>query len=182
MSNKISIIIPIYNAEIYIDRCLESLINQTYKNIEIILVNDGSIDKTEEICLRYIKKDNRIVYKKIENQGPLIARKSGFEIASGDYITTVDIDDYIDKRMYERLITVAMSEDADIVQCGYASVYNNKVISNHCNKNLSNFDNSRICTSYYYESNGNISYTLWNKLFKKQLFDNIQYLKIYNDS
>ncbi|MEG2898607.1 MAG: glycosyltransferase, partial [Eubacterium sp.] len=97
----ISLIIPIYNSEKFLDRCIQSIINQTYKNIEIILVNDGSIDQSLEICQLYKKRDNRIVIINKKNGGVGSARNIGLQKAKGDYIGFIDSDDYIDKETYE---------------------------------------------------------------------------------
>ena len=100
---KITIIIPVYNVEKYIDRCIESIIRQTYRNLEIILVDDGSPDHCPQICDEYAKKDNRIkvVHKKNEGQG--LARNDALNIASGDYVTFVDSDDFLAIDAIEKL-------------------------------------------------------------------------------
>lgn len=97
----ISIIVPVYNVEKYLERCIESIVNQTYKDIEIILVDDGSPDNCSVICDRYAEKDNRIKVIHKQNGGLINARKSGLEIAQGDYIGFVDSDDWIEPEMYE---------------------------------------------------------------------------------
>lgn len=97
----ISIIVPVYNVEKYLERCIESIVNQTYKDIEIILVDDGSPDNCPVICDRYAEKDNRIKVIHKQNGGLINARKSGLEIAQGDYIGFVDSDDWIEPEMYE---------------------------------------------------------------------------------
>ena len=101
MSEKISIIIPVYNVEKYLRRCLNSIINQTYKDIEIILVDDGSTDNSGKICDEYKEKDNRIVVIHKENGGLSDARNAGIDIAKGKYIGFIDSDDFADIRMYE---------------------------------------------------------------------------------
>lgn len=99
----ISIIIPVYNEEKYLDECLESVINQTYRDLEIIIINDGSTDGTDQICSIYAARDKRIKYIKQSNQGVASAKRKGVELAEGEYIGFVDGDDYIDKDMYERM-------------------------------------------------------------------------------
>lgn len=89
----VSIIVPIYNAELYLDDCLKSLVNQTMSDIEIVLINDGSLDKSEDICKKYMNEDKRIVYKRIENNGVSNARNIGMDISNADWITFVDSDD-----------------------------------------------------------------------------------------
>ena len=95
----ISIIVPIYNVELYLEKCIESIINQTYKDIEVILINDGSTDKSGIICDKYAKIDDRIIVLHKENGGVSSARNKGLDIAKGDYIAFVDPDDYIEPNM-----------------------------------------------------------------------------------
>lgn len=97
---KISVIITIYNMEQYLDKCIQSVINQTYKNLEIILINDGSTDKSLNICKKYAISDNRVVLVNKNNEGLVKARISGIKQAVGDYITFVDADDWLDSNAY----------------------------------------------------------------------------------
>jgi len=119
---KISIIVPVYNVEKYIQKCLESLINQTLKDIEIILVNDGSTDNSVEIINLYQKKDNRIILINQKNNGQGSARNKGLEIAQGTYISFVDSDDYIEINMLEKMYKLATKEKADICFCNQKRV------------------------------------------------------------
>ena len=114
---KISIIVPVYQAEKYISKCIESIANQTYKNLEIILIDDGSTDSSGEICDEYGKKDNRIVVVHNKNKGVSVARNCGLDIATGDYITFVDSDDYIDLQMYSEMMKVVEKYSCDVVMC-----------------------------------------------------------------
>ena len=104
MASKISVIIPVYNVEQYLEKCLDSILNQTYKNIEIILVNDGSIDKSGLICDEYSRKYNNIKVFHKENGGVSSARNLGIDNATGQYLAFIDPDDYIDVNMYEILV------------------------------------------------------------------------------
>ena len=113
----VSIIVPVYNAEKYLVKCLDSVVNQTLKNVEIILVDDGSTDNSSEICKVYAEKDERIIYFKKENEGLAAARQDGMEKASGEYIGFVDSDDWLELNMYERMYSVAKEENADVVFC-----------------------------------------------------------------
>ena len=119
MDDLISVIIPAYNVEKYILKCLESIIKQTYSNIEIILVDDGSTDKTAEICDEYAKKDDRIKVIHTENRGVSEARNKGLENVKGDWITFVDSDDWIEENFCEVLLKKTKDYDADIALCGY---------------------------------------------------------------
>lgn len=117
---KVSIIIPIYNSEKYLDECLKSVINQTYKNTEIICVNDGSNDNSEKILKKYLKENKNMIYISQENSGQSIARNKGLEKATGDYILFVDSDDFIENNMVEKLIEPLIKDDEiDLSFCDY---------------------------------------------------------------
>lgn len=113
----ISIIIPIYKVEKYLDKCIKSVVNQTYRNLEIILVDDGSPDDCPHICDEWKKKDSRIEVIHKANGGLSDARNAGIEVAKGDYIGFVDSDDYIEKEMYQQLYEAIKSENADLAIC-----------------------------------------------------------------
>lgn len=118
--NKISTIIPIYNSENYLQACLESVLRQTYQNLEIILVNDGSTDSSPKICDDYALKDNRIKVIHQKNAGVCVARNVGLKIATGNFISFVDNDDLISVSFFSRLIQIAIENNADIVECGFS--------------------------------------------------------------
>lgn len=115
---KVSIILPCYGVEQYIDRCLESIINQSLNDIEIILIDDGSPDKTPEMCDRWAKKDSRIKVVHKSNAGLGFARNSGLDIATGKYVAFIDSDDYVDLSMFQRLIEASEDGLMDVVFCG----------------------------------------------------------------
>lgn len=115
----ISVIIPCYKVEKYLDRCMRSVINQTYQNIEIILVDDGSPDNTGQMCDKWAEKDPRIKVIHKQNEGLGFARNSGLDYASGDWIAFVDSDDYIENSMYSKLMDIALINDCDIAFCGH---------------------------------------------------------------
>lgn len=117
MDKKITVIIPIYNSQKCLRRCIESIINQSYSNLEIILVDDGSTDSSLEICQDYAKEDKRIKVIHKENNGAASARNTGIEHAIGEYITFVDSDDYIDLNMYEKIMEINKQYDCDVVMC-----------------------------------------------------------------
>ena len=131
----ISIVVPVYNVEKYLKRCIESLINQTYKNIEIILINDGSKDNSLSICKEYEKKDERIKVIDKENEGLGYTRNKGIECANGKYIAFIDSDDYIDLDFYEKLYNSAKKNNSDMVFSSFKKVNGeNKVYEIHNSK------------------------------------------------
>lgn len=117
MDNKISIVVPVYNAEKYIARCIESLIGQTYQNIEVVLVNDSSTDNSEEVCQRFADKDSRVKLFTKNNEGAGIARNYGIEKASGQLLGFCDADDYVAPDMFEKLINALDNNNCDIAYC-----------------------------------------------------------------
>lgn len=144
---KVSIIVPVYNSYKYLNKCLDSIINQTFKDIEIIIVNDGSTDKSINIINDYAKKDKRIVVIDKENEGVSIARNTGIKKSKGEYITFVDSDDYLELEAIEKLYNTIISKKVDIVRSNYQVHYKN---SNHIDignlYNLGNkiYDNKEI--------------------------------------
>jgi len=116
MKPKVSVIVPIYNTESYLEKCLDTLVNQTLKDIEIILINDGSPDNSEKIVEIYLKKyPEKIIYHKKENEGQGIARNYGLSLAKGEFISFVDSDDYVDITIFEKLYNKAIKDKSDIV-------------------------------------------------------------------
>ena len=123
MAVKVSIIVPVYNVEKYLRKCLDSLVNQTLKDIEIICINDGTKDNSVEIIDEYVKKYSNVLLINQENQGLGMARNNAMKYAKGDYIAFVDSDDWIDLDMYEVLYNKAIKTNADIVECDYRMVF-----------------------------------------------------------
>ena len=127
MEEKISVIIPVYNVEKYISRCLDSILNQSYKNVEIIIINDGSTDKSGLICDEYSKRyDNIRVFHK-ENGGVSSARNLGITVAKGEYITFADPDDFLNKDMYKILYDNAKNNNSDITICSVNEIRENVI-------------------------------------------------------
>lgn len=127
MKDLISIIVPIYNVEKYLNKCIESIVNQTYENIEIILIDDGSNDNSGIICDEYAKKDNRIIVVHKENGGGSSARNKGLKIAKGEWISFVDADDWIEQTFCQTLLNKVTQEQADIALCGYNRITDNRI-------------------------------------------------------
>lgn len=181
MSNKISIIVPIYNTEQYLERCLQSLINQDYKNIEIILVNDGSDDNSLAICNKYKKDDDRIMVIDKEHTGVSDTRNIGIKRATGDYIGFVDSDDYIDKDMFKKLINGAEKYKCEISMCDLIETHNiNDEIKEYKLKYIQ-MDKKQALEQLLYDKN--IGNYVTVKLFKRELFDSIQFPvgRLYED-
>jgi len=177
MKPKISVIVPIYNVEEYLEKCLDSLVNQTLKDIEIILINDGSPDNSEEIVKKYLKKyKEKIIYYKKENEGQGIARNYGINLAKGEFISFVDSDDYIDETMFEKLYNKAIEEKSDIVaSIGFIEVKNGIETINK--PNLDNSDNFK---KYILNNSGPVA-----KIIKKEIItkNNLYFpkLRAYED-
>ena len=123
---KYSIIVPAYNTEKYIDKCLKSIFSNTYKNFEVIIVNDGSTDKTEDIINKYIKKYDNIIYIKQKNMGLSLARNNGVKKATGDYLLFIDSDDYVEKNLLENINKDI--DDLDVLRYQLNMVFNDKII------------------------------------------------------
>ena len=140
MNNSlISVIVPIYKSEKYLEKCIESIIGQTYKNIEIILVDDGSEDRCGEICDAYSLKDNRIKVIHKKNGGISDARNAGLDIATGEYIGFVDSDDYIANDMLETLLGLSKQYMADISCVSYYELIDNSVIAGKDSRRIRDF-------------------------------------------
>lgn len=172
---KISIVIPVYNSEKYLERCINSALNQTYKNLEIILVNDGSKDKSLNICKGFQNTDNRVVIIDKLNAGVWNARYDGIKESHGSYIAFMDSDDYIEEDYIEKLYNKAKNNDYDIVVCGFKRIDNNtnKIYSNEMNT----FGDLVIQKDKNFEEVISVNTALWNKLYKKDLFNNLPNVK-----
>lgn len=172
----ISIIVPIYNVERYLKKCIDSLINQTYKNIEIILVNDGSKDNSIKICDEYVKSDNRIKLFHKENGGLADARNYGMKFVTGKYVTFVDSDDIISKNMIEILYNNLIENNAQISECEFFRFCNESEISNNINDSkkytVSNMKDK--CKALLQDkANSNVC----GKLFLTELWNDIEFPK-----
>lgn len=170
MNYLISIIVPIYNVDKYLEECIESLRNQTYKNLEIILINDGSTDNSEQICRKEEKQDNRIVFINKKNGGAASAKNEGLKIAKGDYITFVDSDDFIEADMIEYMVNTIKKYNSDIVQCSFTNLYKDtekftydKIVE----QKISSKDFLELFLTKWDSS------LFWNKLFKREVIENV---------
>ena len=166
MNDLISVIVPIYKVQDYIDACIKSLINQDYNEIEIILVDDGSPDKCLSICDDYSKKDKRIKVIHKENGGVSSARNRGMDIAKGKYITFVDGDDFVDSDYISYLVKIIKSNDGDIgINLKHHSIFNNSEVID----NIRIEKSEKIIEGIYI---GNVDVAVWNKIYKKEFLIN----------
>ena len=173
----VSVVIPMYNVEEYIEDCLISLKEQTYKNIEILVINDGSTDNSLTIAKNIAKEDNRIkVYTK-ENGGLSSARNYALNKISGDYITFVDSDDYVSKNFIEKLLDMINKYSTDIAICGYSRLEDKRIVHTLDNYYEELLTTKKIIADMYNNKDSKyISYiTAWGKLYKTSLFEGISY-------
>lgn len=174
MDEKVSIIIPVYNCEMYIKKCLDSVLLQTYKNIEVIIIDDGSTDMSRRIINEYIKKDERIKLITQKNMGASQARNNGINFCNGEYIVFLDGDDTLNKYYVEKLYYNICNLDVDIVCCGYSeySKYGVTELNDYyIDKNIIDKDEF---INFIFKGLGG---TLWGKIFKKELIDKY-YIKL----
>ena len=170
MKNLVSIIVPIYNVDKYLEVCIESLTNQTYRNLEIILINDGSTDESVKICEKYKEKDNRIVFINKKNGGAASAKNEGLKIAKGDYITFVDSDDFIELDMIEYMVNTIKKYNADIIQCSFTNLYKNTEKFKQdtiVEQKITSKDFLELFLTKWDSS------LFWNKLFKREVIENV---------
>lgn len=176
---KVSIIIPIYNTEKYLHKCLESVTGQTLNDIEIICVNDGSTDGSLQIMQEFASRDSRVVIVSKENGGLVSARKAGVQVATGEYIGYVDSDDYIEPDMYERMYQTAWEHQVDMVTCGYY-LEGNYTTEHYDTVNAGLYERDsmeflRENTIYNMEmQETGLRGALWCKLFRRELFADSQ--------
>lgn len=168
---KVSIIVPIYNREDYIDRCIISMINQTFENIEIILVDDGSTDRSAEICDAYAQKDNRIIVIHKPNGGVSSARNAGLDVMTGDYVCFCDSDDFFDTTMVEKSLEQIVVENADM--CTFNNYHNNEKVVREfspVNIEIEVFDCGQFFADYIEKNQA--PYNVWSSLYNASIIKN----------
>lgn len=178
MNSIISIIIPVYNVEQYLDKCIQSIVQQTYKNLEIILVDDGSPDNCPKMCDVWEKKDNRITVIHKENGGLSDARNKGLDIAKGEYFYFCDSDDYISEETIESLYEKSIATEADITVGNYAIVTNDYEFPQHFPRITVDKDNAFEMLLQYSQMS-----IAWNKLYRRDLWNDFRfpYGKVHED-
>lgn len=173
LADTISVIVPIYKVEKFLDECVQSIVNQTYKKLQIILVDDGSPDCCGKLCENWAKIDRRITVIHKENGGLSDARNAGLAVATGDYIAFVDSDDWIEPQMYEIMLSTLKKEKADIVACGIIDTYLDKEVI-HSSSYISG--GSEIFLKNIYQDTV-FPVAAWNKLYKRDLWDGFRFPK-----
>lgn len=168
----ISVLVPVYKVEKYIRRCLDSVIGQTYANLEIILVDDGSPDASGKICDEYSQRDARIRVRHIPNGGLSVARNTGLDMATGEYIGFVDSDDWVEPTMFEDLLKHAVSEKSDIAMCGM-----NRIKDGHKSEAFYFNRTCNVATDDFLESlfKDEIGSQVWSCLYRKEMFEDVRF-------
>ena len=173
MNDLISVIVPVYNVEKYLNDCIESIISQVYSNLEIILIDDGSLDNSGKICDEYAKKDSRIKVIHKENGGVSSARNIGLDISTGEWIAFIDSDDWIENEYFNELLCTAKNNNAQIVLCGYNRIIGNK------KENINTTGSNNICDNRGFLLNVLNPQTGYGfchmKIYKKEIIKNIKF-------
>ena len=183
---KVSIIVPVYNTAQWLDRCIDSLVNQTYKNIEIILVDDGSTDNSPQVCNFWQEKDNRLIYIKKENGGQASARNMALDVSTGEYICFVDSDDFVSPCFVEKLLDMCIENNVKSSCCGYTIV--DELATADMMPMPSADMNVEVISKYnYFEriyTDKEVYYVVvWNQIYHKSIFENLRFEegKIHED-
>ncbi len=175
----VSIIVPVYNVKLYLEKCITSILNQTYENLEIIIVDDGSTDGSSDICDQFLEKDKRVFVIHKENGGVVSARQAGIERAKGEYVIAIDSDDWIEPVMISELYALAVEHNADIVSSGYyresANTYG--IVTDAIKEGVYSGDNKELlyCNMLFYENSDKlgIQSAIWTKLIRLSLMKEI---------
>lgn len=174
MNPMISVIVPIYNVEKYLARCVDSIVNQTYKNLEIILVDDGSPDLCPQMCNDYAEKDSRIKVVHKKNGGLSDARNAGMAVATGEYISFIDSDDYVSDDFFECLLDVMNKENSDIAECSVVKFYDDNRFDEFSDDlSVKTYDTQDAMSALIAENP--FHQHVWNKLYKIELVKDIPY-------
>lgn len=172
MDNKISVIIPVYQVAKFLPRCIESVRNQDHNNLEIILIDDGSTDGSGAICDYYAAEDSRIRVIHQENAGAAAAKNAGLKIATGEYLSFVDSDDFLEPNVYGYMLEVLQSEHADAAQFGFREVYTNRTEDQVHGEGRKKLDGKEYLCQFTKDWTCAL---LWNKLYRRSLYDGIYF-------
>ncbi|MBQ9861545.1 MAG: glycosyltransferase family 2 protein [Clostridia bacterium] len=174
MINMVSVIIPVYNVETLLRKCVDSVLNQTYSDIEVFLIDDGSTDSSPHICDEYAASDSRVKALHQENAGQAIARNNALDVAVGDYVMFVDSDDWIKSDMIETMVDSAQRHNASVVICSASFDNGNKIADAICPYGSEQvFTGAQVLEEYL--TPGRIQTAPWGKLFRRELFDEIRF-------
>ena len=179
----ISVIVPIYNTDKYLSKCLDSILNQTYKDIELILVDDGSTDNSSLICKKYQEKDKRITYYKIKNSGQGTARNYALDRCHGEWISFIDSDDWVEKDMLEIMLTEAKKTNSDIAICGWYKNYGFMQKEQPSPPKVTLYNSNIELLQEYFSTAvskpiSTIAPMVWNKIYKSDLWKHIRFPEI----
>lgn len=176
-NKKVSVLIPVFNAEAYIQECLESILNQSYNNIEVIIVNDGSTDKSYEIIQKFMDKDKRIKIYNQSNSGVSVTRNKAKELATGEYVLYVDSDDTLSGNAIEELVFVAEKTQSDLVIFDYNEILNGKVNpKGNDSEIIKEMNRHEACLAYIFGSS-DVTFIIWRKLYRKEILDKVNFPK-----
>ena len=167
----VSVIVPVYQAEKYLEKCINSILNQTYGDLELILIDDGSTDRCFDIIRAFQQVDKRIRYFRQENSGVSVARNKGIEESKGTHILFVDADDIIDTKMLEYMMDKMIRYDAEIVLCGFDYIYNNEIVTEMPELEEGQVKNTEIKKCFWKLYDQGILHNIGTKLYSKSLLD-----------
>lgn len=185
---KLSVIVPVYNVEKYISRCIDSILGQSFSDLELILVDDGSTDRSLTICQDYAKQDPRIIVLHKKNSGQADARNMGLDVAQGEFVTFIDSDDYVDTDMFRYMLSASLEYDADIVTCELECIDES---GSRINETIPEHDDipvpeSELLYNFYHteDRKGHTSGVVCGKIFKRTLFSSLRFPsgRIYEDT
>ena len=176
MNELVSVIVPVYNTENKLKKCINSVTNSSYTNLEIIIVDDGSEEKTALLCNQLKQQDKRIKVIHQKNKGVSCARNKGIDIAKGEYITFVDADDYIDEKMIKVLLTNLRKYDADISMCKYNEIYRDKKICINKVSEIIKIQEVPNVLIDFFEKN-EIGWNVWGKMYKREIVGTTRFLE-----
>lgn len=174
MKGLISVIVPVYNVEKYLSKCVDSCINQTYRNLEIILIDDGSTDGSGDICDEYSRLDERVVVVHQKNQGLSVARNTGIDISKGEWIGFVDSDDWIEPDFFEILYSLVNTSNADICSCQKCLRYDENPIDNSDTNRITKYGFAELIKGLL-PNDKNITFVVWNKIWKRSLIGDVRF-------
>lgn len=174
--HMISVIVPIFNTEKYLKRCLESILGQDYSKLEVLLIDDGSTDNSKIICKEYEAKDNRVRYIPKANEGQASARNLALELCTGDWVSFVDSDDWIEPGMYSEMMGVIKESNVDLVICGWYRNHGFKQIEQRKENTKRFYNNEELMEAYL--TTPNITSSMCNKLYRKELWKEMRFPEI----